>query len=631
MRMTKKKFFYLVSLISLSFSLFSTSCSKRPLAPKIGNKLSFPGKLTTLDSSHFLLLNTVANNAYQDGSLQLYSVNSAGAYSLMNALSIPTHGSDVAVSSDGKLVALSFDSTYSNTTVKFYDYSNMNAPVALNIQLDLPNAGGKQSVNRLGFFKRASDNNYYLYGSINSFPKEDGTKGNIPARTFLAQINQNFTAVNLLVVLSYGLNDPKSLAKNSDALLPNMASDIVQYTFGYSAPTYVGGTSDLFIAFPTGTSGGNNSGANTFPFLPDALNYFAGTSRTATCSGAPCQSNPDFRAVSLAVVNMAELLAGNGINNSTYFVPLGWNQNVMPYNSVSNSRTIKAPNDASVSDLNSFSFQTGFWSSYWANTVSNSSGTGCYSTSTATAQGNQFTILGDNTVFAVKSGSNGSNDLSADGGKGGYGNEVIGISGFDKLKTTIGTILLAKPSPIVSGESDFKNIATYQLIDAYNSASNYKASWINQQGSNLLNTGPLSPFLYSRTTNAQNAKGDGIFDATPSGIANIGMLNFGSNICLPYWARSTIMISTMGRETSWLTTNSFNFSSTNSRYNNTYPYVGIDPAKLSVYSFKPGSGSQYCTEVSPTINNPKVFCANFLTSDISKYSVNQSDPVFTSY
>ena len=74
----------------------------------------------------------------------------------MNALSIPTHGSDVAVSSDGKLVALSFDiHLYSNTTVKFYDYSNMNAPVALNIQLDLPNAGGKQSVNPVRIFQTA--------------------------------------------------------------------------------------------------------------------------------------------------------------------------------------------------------------------------------------------------------------------------------------------------------------------------------------------------------------------------------------------------------------------------------------------------------------------------------------------
>ncbi len=62
-----------------------------------------------------------------------------------------------------------------------------------------------------------------------------------------------------------------------------------------------------------------------------------------------------------------------------------------------------------------------------------------------------------------------------------------------------------------------------------------------------------------------------------------------------------------------------------------YPYVIVDPAKLSVFAFKSGSGSQFCTEVSPTANNPKVFCANFLTSDISKYSVSQSDPVFTSY
>ena len=629
---TLRNFFCILNIFVI-FSFFA--CSKRPLPPKIGNNLSFPGKLVALDSTHFLLLNTVANNAYRDGSIQLYSVNSAGAYTLMNALSIPTHASDIAVLKNG-LVAVSFGSPSKTTNIQFYNYSNLNNPTAIsNLNLTLDNAGGKQSVKNLNFFQRNSDNNYYIYGTINSFPNDNGTNGNIPARTFLAQIDQNYTNVNLLIMLSYGVNDKKSLAPKSDSLLTDNGNKGVQYTFGYSAPTYVGGSLDLFVAFPTGSMGGYSSGSNTFPYLPDPLTYFSGPGNTrATCNGVPCTTTSDLRTVSMAVVNMNKLTAGTGVNNSTYFVPLAWNQNVMPYNSLTNGKIIKAPNNTSDSDLNSFGFQTNFWSSYWANTANNGNGSSsCYATSTTTIN-IQNHILGDNTLFVVKNGANGSNDISADNGKGGLGNEVIGISGLDILLSNITDIETAKQSAtgIANGESDFKSIANYQVIDINNLVSFTSATskWINQQGSNLQNKGPLSPFIYSRTTNAQNAAGDGIFDSTPSGILNLGVLNFGSNICRPYWARSTNMVGTMGRETSWLTANPFTFTSA-SRYYNIFTYLQTDPTKLSVYSFKPGSGSQSCVDLNPTTNAPKVFCVNFLTSDLSKFSVSQSDPVFTSY
>ncbi|WGL61390.1 hypothetical protein QEJ31_07270 [Pigmentibacter sp. JX0631] len=632
---TLRNFFCVLNI----FIIFSfLACSKRPLPPKIGNNISFPGKLVALDSTHFLLLNTVANNAYRDGSIQLYSVDSStGAYTLMNSLSIPTHASDIAVAKDKKLVAVSFDGTYKTTNILFYNYSNLNNPTAIsNLTLTLDNAGGKQAVKNLNFFQRNSDTNHYVYGTINSFTNDDGTNGNIPARTFLAQVDQNYTNTNLLMMLSYGVNDKKSLAPKSDSLLTNNGNNGVQYTFGYSAPTYVGGSLDLFVAFPTGSMGGYSSGSNTFPYLPDALTYFSAAGNTrATCNGSPCTTTSDLRTVSMAVVNMPELLAGVGVNNSTYFVPLAWNQNVMPYNSLTNGKTIKAPNNTSDSDLNSFAFQTNFWSSYWANTTNNGNGVSSCYTSTATAVNNQNSILGDNTLFVVKNGTNGANDLSADGGKGGLGNEVIGISGLDILQSNIVTdIKPARTSAaITTGETDFKSIANYQVIDINNKVTTFTVKpWINQQGSNLQNKGPLSPFIYSRTTNAQNAAENNLFDSTPSGILNLGVLNFGGNTCRPYWARSTNMVGAMGRETSWLTANPYTFTSA-SRYYNIFPNLlqSADPTKLSVYSFKPGSGSQSCVDLNPTANKPKVFCANFLTSDLSKFSVSQSDPVFTSY
>ena len=614
----------LIKIIFLSF-LF-VFCGKRPLAPPIGNNMSFPGSMVALNSNNFLLLNTSANGDYSDGSIQTYSVNSAGIHSLQTVLSVPAHGSELAVSSDSKLVALSFDSSYQNTQLQFYNYSTSSNPTSLsNLTLGFPAAGGKQAIKRLGFFKRSSDSLYYIYGTILSYPNDDGSNGNIPPRTFVAKVASDFSSSQVLFILSYGLNDPNSLASQSTSLNSQILSNQTQYTFGFNAPTY-DATHDLFIAFPTGTMGGYSSGINSYPGLPDPMTYFSGKSKVLNCSnGAACTYQPDYRSVSLAAVDMnAFINSGKLLNNSTYFVPLGWNQNGMPYGSISNGNTIVYPNNSSNGDLNSFTFQTGFWSSYWANTLNNGAGaTACFPANVTTIASNQYTVAGDNALFVVKSGSNGGNDNSNSGNKVGNGNEVFAITGLDILSSNITTIKAARGGVISSGESDFSKISNYQLIDAYNSTANLKSPWLVQQGTNIQNVGPLNPFMYSRTSNVGN------FDTTPTGVANISVLNFGSNKCQPYWARNTVLTGTMGRDTAWLTANPVTLT-TNA--NSTYPYLTTDPTQPSVFSFAAASGAQTCTDVF-TLNTsvPRVFCVNFLTSDISKYTVTQTDPVFTSY
>jgi hypothetical protein len=605
------------------------SCGRRPKAPPIGNNMSFPGAMAALSQNKFLLLNTSANGDYSDGSIQTYIVDNNGNHSLSNVMSVPAHASEFAVSSDSKLVALSFDSSYKDTQLTFYNYSNTASPVLLsNLTLNFNTAGGKQAIKRLGVFKRpvaTGDTSYYIYGSILTYRNDDGTGGNVPSRVFLVKVTSDFSSSQVLFTLSYGVGDFNSLAAKKTSLNSLVSSNEAQYTFGFDAPTY-DATHDLLIAFPTGTFGGYN-----YSVLPDVFTYFnaavkvtSGTtlaSNISLCNNVACKIQPDFRSISMAAVYLPSFIgASMPINNSTYFVPLAWNQNGVPYAAKSNGINI-VTKDPSNEDLNSFSFQSGFSSSYWANTPNNgAAAASCFATA-ATIVGTQYTVIGDNSLFVVKNGTNGGND-SSDNGKTGKGNEVFAISGLDILKSNIDTIIAARVSVISAGESDFDQISKYQLIDPYNSSfTALNASWIfGSSGSK--NAGPLTPFMYSRTSGVDN------FDSNTI-IGNISVLNFGANSCQPYWIRNTNQPSLMGRDTAWLTANPVTSLSTNAL--KIYPNLNNDPTQPSILSFKTGSGAQTCTDVWANSNDPRIFCVNFLTSLISKYKFTKTNPVFTSY
>lgn len=609
----------LITLFCLFLTLFLCFCAKRPLAPEIGNNTSFPGAIVALNSSNFLVLNTSANGDYSNGSIQSYSVNNSGIHSLQTVMPVLAHGSELAVSDDQKLVALSFDSSYPSTEIWFYDYSNVSAPSSLsNLKLVLPSSVAKQSVKNLGIFRRASDTNYYVYGTIRNFIQEDNKTGaNIPPRVFVAKVDSAFTTVELQFILSYGLNDPKSLVRNSVSN-SNPKSSAIEYMFGFSSPTY-DAVHDLFIAFPTGAM--NKTIPND---LVDVMPYFAGAAgaNQKTCSGSSNCLQTDFRTVSLAAVDMADILASKSLNLSTYFVPLGWNQNGMPYASKSNGVDILNSSDRSKTDVSSFSFQAGFWSSYWANTKNNGSGAAsCYSTS-ATTNSNQYSILGDNSLFVVKSGNNGTNDKSGSDGSTGYGNEVFGVTGLELLKANISSIKGQKGASL--DDSDFKNIASYQLIDPYNSVSSITSSWMNGS-SGTKNAGPLTFFMYSRTSQVKAPQSNNdIFKGLNTGIKNFGVLKFPGNVCLPYWARLTYSTSSLGRDSSWLTSNPSTLSG-----NQTYPNLVVDPLKPSIFSFQAANGEEACTDVSPVSGTPRIFCINFIYGQISRFTVQQTDPVFT--
>lgn len=594
--------------------IFFSACLKKPLPPPIGNNLSYPGTLFAFNSTDFLLLNTDANGDYADGSIQRYHVDVGGGYALQNVVSVSPHGSELAVSPDSKLVALSFDTSQSPTQLQFYNYTNSSLPALLpQLTLSFVGAGGKQTVKNLRFFTPTTvgvpadaSNYYYLYGTILSYPTDTSGGLNIPARTFVAKIAKDFSSSRILFTLSSGVGDPNSLAKKSDSLNQSVTS--TQYMFGFDAPTY-DAAHDILLAFPTGSMNGyNNQGTNIFPPMPDAMSYFSGQPAGNTnqnCGSTGTCIQPDFRVVSAAAIDFVAILNNEPLNNSSYFIPMGWNKNGIPYAAVTNGINLIFPVNSGNVDSNSFEFQTKFWSSYWANTDSN-----CY-LNTITNAINQYQLTSSNGLLLAKNGTNGNGD-------GGNGNEVFIVTGLDKLKSNIASIRTARGGINPAGESDFKSIASYQMIDPYNVVPAVPASWLNG-ASGTRNAGPLTPYMYSRTTDV------GGFNSTPTAVSDMGVLNFGSNTCTPFWVRNTYGgVGSLGMDSAWVGT------SPNLGNNGTYPNALADPTNPWNYPFPWGTGAQRCVSVKPT-STPYVFCANFLTSEITRFSTTNTVPVLNPF
>lgn len=626
-----KIFLLILSICSL------LACARRKLAPDIGSDLSYPVSVASVDSSHFLLLNSSANGDYENGSIHSYLLNANGSYQLQKVTKIPTHGADLAVSPDGKLVALSFDASKSDTKMEFYQWSGAIGSSELsaisNLSLDFSAAGGQQSIKRLKFFTPQTASNteldpssYYFYGVILSYAQSDGSGIGIPGRLFVAQLKKDFSSSRILFYLSYGLSDPNSLAPKSDSLNAYVTS--VQYLFGFNAPSFYtdGSGHNYILAMPSGSVGGFNSGMNTYPPLPDPFLYLSGQPGGNTftaCSVPPC-IQPDMRAVSLAAVDMNQIIAGDPLNNSTYFVPLAWNKNGIPYGAPTNSGgdgtiPITYPENTNNGDASSFHFQSSFWTSHWLNMPSNGNQNQSCFANHATTSANQFSLndVGAHALLIAKSGNNGKDDSN------GFGNEIFQLSGLDILSNNINTIRQTRGAVNIKGETDFKEIAAMQVIDLFHTyASTLSSTWLLNSVTNVRNPGPVVPYMYARTTGVPG------FDSSASAIYSFGVLNFGANQCRPYWVRDSYLGSGLGTDSAWLGANPTVIAQ---GAHATYQNAVVDPTQPVNYSFLTASGARVCTELNVVASTPQIFCVNFLNNGFSQFHVTSATPVFTPF
>lgn len=624
--LTQKIYFFIIFTL---LTFFTVSCGNSTVAPLIGNNVSYPGSIVAFDSNHFLMLNTSANGDYRDGSIQYYSVDTSGNHSLQNAFSVPAHGSEIAINRDKNLVALSFDSSVSPTQIQFYDYRDPTNPQLLpNLSLSFYEAGGKQSIKRLSFFTPSGslpaggNNFYYLYGMIYSFQQDDGSNSNIPTRVFVAKVAKDFSQANVMFTLSYNIGDQNSLAQKSNSI------SLYSYSFGSSSPSY-DEAHNLFIAFPTGSIGGIDSVTNP-PLPPSIYDYFNKTtpqSNTVTCVTISNCPQPDLRANSLFAVDFVAILNGEPLNNSTYFVPLAWNGNGIPYGATTNGVVINyasyvaaggsATTGSSNGDLNSFSFQSNFWASQWMNTPDlGSGGNQCYAAG-ATTTANQYSLnlVGNNALLVSKTGINGAGDSN------GNGNEVFQITGLDILRNSIDVVKSVRGTVNSHGESDFNLIAPVQILDPYNT---YYSNIQAQTGATWLNSvSPIIPYMYSRTTSVSG------FDSTTSAVVDYGVLNFGSNSCLPYWTRDTVSgFGSLGADTAWLGSSPNPIAQGS---NAGFANATTDPTNPFNYAFPYTDGAELCTDVAPVVNTPIVFCANFLSGEITHFTTAASGTIFNKY
>jgi len=635
------RIFFKILVCSALMSLAFVSCGKRQLAGPIGDATAYPGAIVPIDGQSFLLLNTNANGNYSEGSIQRYVLDTNQIPALQESFVVPSHGTEIALSPDNQVLALTFDGSTDPTYVMFYDYSDISNPVALpNLTLPIFGAGGRQSIKTVSFFtpNGIGTDFYYLYGVILNQAQDDGSSTAIPSRTFVAKIAKDFSSSSIMFYLSGGVGDPGSLAIKSDSLYSTVAPDVTQYMFGYEAPSF-DANRNLFYAFPTGPMNGFNNGSSAiFPPLPLVNNnnggdtpfpYFSGAegANIITCNLQPCIQS-DMRTVSLAVVDFNELLSGTPFNNSTYFVPLAWNENGIPYGATTNQTGgvtySNFQSNMNNSDLYTFTFQTSFWESYWVNTPNKANSNNvCYqsnattiSTATSGSFVNQYNLAGDNAIIFSKVGTNS-----------GYGNtaEIFFLSGLDRLSNSISLIKTARGGTIEAGESDFHEIAAYQIIDPYNAYVTDKTTTWGLSSSGQVNSGPLVPYMYSRTSNIDEFNGLG------TAATKFSVLNFGSQAtCLPFWNRNTYTgVGGYGGDSAWLSASPI---STSPGSVVTFPDAYVDPTQPSYFTFPFASGAELCIDLYPTVNSPRVYCVDFLDAKFSRFDINtQVSPVFVSY
>jgi len=585
------------NIIILFTSIFVISCLQPNDPLVLGDKISYPTKLLALDDKRFLMLNSDAASQYKTGSIHRYSTRDSEAPELEHVFSIPNHGSDLAISKDNKLLALSFDGGKEETEIVFFDYSNKDEPLELNsLSLKFAEGGGKQSIKQLNFFTintkdQKFENDYFLYGVILNSALDTGKGSHIPDRTFVARVKSDLSEAEILFVLSYGVGDDQfaqMLSPKSNSLKPYF-DDQSQYMIGTSAPVF-DEKHNYFIAFPTGSMNGfNNDTINQIPELPfdtnqngtkkqSTLKYFSGRDGSnLNCENDQNCIQPDLRAVSVYVVDMVDFLENHkkNFNASLYFAPLAWNMNGIPYNhDIKKGSPLTLGSDDSK-DSNSFTFQYDFWSSY---------------------------SLNDGSVLVAKKGSNGKEEE-----EGGNENEVMRISGFDTMFDYIETTKSKFPIE-TSDASDFKSIAKRQIYDSYN---------VLNEGKSLKNGNPLVPYMYARANSASFVKAPTAvygFDIVCEDPSN-------ESSCSPYWVRSSYLgLGAQGRDSSWLT-----LASEQESYkkgdNPTFPDADHDPTKFNTFTLSALSGANVCT----TLQKKDIYCASFLTGKLTKANMTHKE------
>lgn len=589
----------------------ASSCRQKSSEFPINDNIAFPVKLLPIDSKEFLLVNSNASNKYTSGSIQKYMLDALGNPVLNKTYVIEDHGSDIALTDDQTLLALSFDSGKEDTKISFFDYSNKDELKPLpDLTLHLSQTEAKQSIKQIKFFKVRGFVDDFLYGVIFTSTRDTGSGKNIPSRTFVAKISSDRQSAQILFVLSYHVEKDDSniqtLAHKSNSLKPYFGDDVVQYMLGSTAPAY-DSTHDLFLALPTGSMNGfNTESTNIFPKLPSSpLGYFSEDSQSNP--NQPCPSDDegcssDLRAVSLFAVDMQSFLKGTPLDLALYFVPLAWNANGIPYGHRTKNVRVdleasKAPSPSD--DITSFTFKSDFWASY---------------------------LLDDKTLLVGKKDPN-----DADGN--GSGNEIFQISGLDILSKNIQ--IISKADPIQFSEKqkiDFKDVEDRQIIDWFNkvnSAPDEKdrlyPTWpaVKLAGSlkEVQNPGPIIPYMFSRSVKED---GKSAFIKAPTVVYDFDVActnnNTQNSMCFPYWVRSTYLgLGNFGRDDSWLTTQipspSYVIGSSP-----IFKDALSDPMASTSYAFNPLSGAQVCT----TIQKKDIYCVSFLTGQFTKFHFTQS-------
>lgn len=294
------------------FFFFLSGCAKIA-RQEIGDRLSGPFSLATAGENLFVL-NSAFSAEYENGSLLRFAIDPlTGRLTKKEAVSLPRMGSDMAASSNGRLLAVALSG--SSFGLQFFDASSREGVKALGT-LGLSLKPGSV-IRQLQFFQVPGQTDFFLLGTIN--PDSQTSK------VFVARIASDLGSSRVVLTLPDDLPD----AKPAD------------YELGFGAPSYLP-EQGVFVAFP-------RQGAGNQPDFPDAYDF---AKNPDTWDGAG-----DLRLASLVAVDLDAVVAGTSLAMAHAYVPLIYNT----------SAQISVNEDKNSEANKTLVFQNGFLASHFVN------------------------------------------------------------------------------------------------------------------------------------------------------------------------------------------------------------------------------------------------------------------------
>ncbi|MEY2986521.1 MAG: hypothetical protein RJB13_42 [Pseudomonadota bacterium] len=289
--MTPRLAVYLGKVSLILGSLAALSCSV-VLDQQLADRVDSPLTLASHPSKAIgYVLNAVLGAAYENGSLQSYSVATSQIPQLLKSESTPRLGSALAVEKSGAFLLAGFSG--SNSYVRLYNLDSQGIASGSNRSSDVVYLGDRR-IKSIQVSKVSGEADWSVAVSSN-------------LRTSASSVSTK------LDVFRYSSTEgfSKLLTAPDDFYTPTRDGPFGAYSLSWNAPI-IFESLGLAVAFPQSSSGYQGS-------FPTAFEWLSGDTGES--------ENADLRIVSALAIDLRKLFAGSSAETSIGYIPLAFTKN----------------------------------------------------------------------------------------------------------------------------------------------------------------------------------------------------------------------------------------------------------------------------------------------------------------